>query len=236
MGELEAAEKNFKEAGHETELIRLHEFLPAELERTADMKEAGILIVRGGISALGVDADSLYDEQKGLEHDKKKFMRGRVVNSLARHNLCFSEENQEPDYEAGKGRVVALRDVPHTSALRDAIQGLFEFYEEIPLQVEGNYYYDVERTYIGRHGDKERRIVVAARLGADFPLSYYWYKASKHIGKKCVVTLHHGDTYFMTQKACGWDWLRPSIYTLRHAAGAAKYTDCKESCEGCGTA
>jgi hypothetical protein len=36
--------------------------------------------------------------------------------------------------------------------------------------------------------------------------------------------LNHGDLYVMSEKAVGQDWKRKVIPTLRHAAGAKKYT------------
>ena len=46
-------------------------------------------------------------------------MYGRVVNKHARHNLCFDEEGQVPDYESGKGRVVAWNDAPLLREVRN---------------------------------------------------------------------------------------------------------------------
>lgn len=73
-------------------------------------------------------------------------------------------------------------------------------------------------------GDKERRIVVGLRIGATIPLHYQWFLRFKPIGERQVLTLNHGDLYFMSEKATGNDWLKSSIYTLRHAAGCSKYT------------
>jgi hypothetical protein len=33
--------------------------------------------------------------------------------------------------------------------------------------------------------------------------------------------------YLMSEKAVGTDWKKPTIYTLRHATGAKKFTDVK---------
>ena len=107
------------------------------------------------------------------------------------------------------------------------------------LLAEGNYYYEVKkkkkedwiegRCGIGQHGDAERSIVIAARLGATFPLEYNWFLKSKPIGKRMHVDLHHGDLYAMSSKAVGRDWKKKLIPTLRHAAGAKKYLNAKET-------
>ena len=70
------------------------------------------------------------------------------------------------------------------------------------------------------HGDTERQIVIAVRLGANFNLYYQWYHKGKKIGKLFEITLKHGDMYFMSDKAVGYDWKKPSLYTLRHGAGS----------------
>ena len=88
----------------------------------------------------------------------------------------------------------------------------------IGLQCEGNYYYDVEKTFIGFHGDSERELVIAVRLGKPFDIYYQWFKNSVPVGKLFNYTLQHGDIYFMSEKAVGKDWKSRSKYTLRHAA------------------
>ena len=71
---------------------------------------------------------------------------------------------------------------------------------------------------------EERKIVIAIRLGDNMPLKYRWYRNGDKIGDAVELMLGHGDIYFMSEKATGYDWKKQSIYTLRHAAGAAKYT------------
>ena len=40
-----------------------------------------------------------------------------------------------------------------------------------------------------------------------------------------LIQLNHGDMYIMSEKAVGNDWKLKNKPTLRHAAGAAKYTN-----------
>ena len=113
-------------------------------------------------------------EQKALNWDKKAKIYGRVVNKQARWNLCYDDKPSEPDYEIGKGRVIALNDVPKLNSLREKIKEYFGPKAQ-DLKVEGNYY-DVRKCGIGFHGDSERRKVIGDRLGnADLPLYYQWY-------------------------------------------------------------
>jgi len=150
-------------------------------------------------------------------------MRGRVVSKHARYNLCFGDYAQNPEYQLGKGRIIAFNTVSCTERVRNALHKLIP--QSITLQAEGNYYFDVSRCGIGYHGDSERKIVIAVRLGDDMPLHYFWYHNCERQGKRISMILHHGDMYFMSEKATGFDWKKRSIYTLRHAAGCSKYTD-----------
>jgi alkylated DNA repair dioxygenase AlkB len=218
LDDLKLIERQFSDSGYVTELIMLG---PSSGVQGVGL-DAGILIVRNGVSKY-CNPDSFYREQAALDVDKKAMMRGRVVNKHARYNLCFDDQSQEPDYEAGKGRVVPFSEVPCTMALRQGIGSL-----HIPalkeVKAEGNYYYDVTKCGIGFHGDAERKIVVAARLGHSMSLHYWWYHRYERVGERVQLELHHGDIYFMSEKATGYDWKRPSIYTLRHAAGCSKFT------------
>lgn len=208
--DLEVCKKFFEEKGVDCELVKLGEH---------PLPDAYLLIARKGVDAF-VDKRALYDEQMRLERDKKAFMYGRVVNKSARHNLCFSDFDQEPEYEKGKGTVVSFERLPHLAKIRKELGKLSGKLEM--LQCEANYYYDVKKTFIGFHGDAERRIVVAARLGESFPMHFQWFQQGKPIGDLFTTVLNDGDMYFMSEKAVGFDWKKKLIPTLRHAAGSEK--------------
>ena len=150
-------------------------------------------------------------------------MYGRVVNKHARHNLCFSFESQEPDYENKKGRIVAFDSLPLLKKVRSFFPKILKEIG-VGLVAEGNHYYDVSKCGVGYHGDGERKKVIGVRLGASIPLVYQWYHNANSIGQKMRFMLNHGDIYFMSEKASGNDWKMRSIHTLRHAAGTAKFT------------
>lgn len=181
--------------------------------------EAYVLVIRNGLS----NHQELMQEMMTLDWDKKALMRGRVVNKSARYNLCFDDEPSEPDYDAGRGRIIGFDSCP---VLVDTKSNIIEngFPESTDLKVEGNFYYDVRRCGIGFHGDSERKKVIGIRLGASFPLVYQWYRNSERVGDPIRIDLHSGDMYMMSEKASGCDWKKRKIYTLRHAAGCDKYT------------
>ena len=221
--DLDQAKQYFENLGATCEMIHLNSVLKDLVPKEAydNIKDAYLLIVRKGTEyILGKNkTNDLYMEQEVLDKDSKAFMYGRVVNKKARHNLCFSDFDQQPDYENKKGTVINFNRVPLTKKIRETIPKIIKNKIVKKLQCEGNYYYDVKSTYIGWHGDSEREIVVAIRLGCDFPLYYQWYNKGETVGPLFETVLSHGDIYVMSDKAVGYDWKKSSIYSLRHAAG-----------------
>ena len=214
----------FEAKGCKCNIINLHLLLDENLQKE---NQAYLLTVKNAVNALLDDEngkDSLFKEQDELEKDTKAFMYGRVVNKHARHNLCFGEAHQAPNYEEGMGTVYAFDEVPLLKKIRC---GLGEIIGEkgINLQAEGNYYYDIKKCGIGFHGDTERKKVIAFRLGAKIPLCYAWYHNNDVISDVITINnLKHGDMYVMSEKTTGFDWKSKTKYTLRHAAGCEKYT------------
>lgn len=223
LEDLQKAQKKIP-SKYKTELIHLNTNLPKEYQ--AD--DAYILIFRKGIDYLldPKDATDLFNEQASLNVDKKAFMKGRVVNKLARYNLCFADYDQEPDYINKKGRIISFKKMKYTNKVRDKLPSILGDKAK-NLMGEGNYYYDVSQCGIGFHGDTERKKVVGVRLGASMPLEYQWFYQGKSIGKRVKLILNHGDFYVMSEKAVGTDWKRKVIPTLRHAAGCPKYLKTK---------
>lgn len=197
---------------------------------SGDLPDACLLVIRNGINVLMGNndwKDLMYEEQKGLEWDKKVKMYGRVVNKHARHNLCYDTEAQEPSYEEGKGRIIALGTVPRMKALLDELGKLVGPKFE-NLKVEGNRYYS-DKCGIGYHGDSERVRVCGIRLGTvGTPIHFQWFVEGEPIGARITIGLEPGDIYFMSEKAVGNDWKKKKIPTLRHAVGADKYTVIKK--------
>lgn len=211
VDDLRSIQQRFKRG--DVELIDLTEYIDE------DVPEAGLLIIHRGIDRLlgKGKGDEMFDEQASLETDKKMFAYGRVVNKNIRHNLCFAEEAQEADFEKGKGTIIPFgEEIPITTSLRRMIGKLHPKLRG--LYAEANYYYDIKTCSIGVHGDFERRIVACARLGADFPISFSWYKDGKAVGRTFETILHGGVIYIMSEKAVGTDWKSPKSYTLRHWA------------------
>jgi len=227
--ELKEANRKFQDAGAETMYYDLKQLgLDDDEERFNRAEDAGILVIKNAVKVLGGDKVAFRKDMKAIDCDKEYFdvRRGRKLNKRARHNVCFAYMSQEPDIDNKKGRIVNINS---QKQLKNVIDNLYLYLGEKAkgLIAELNHYYDVSKCGIGFHGDTERRIVICVRLGASFPMNYYWYENSKRVGKRIEIHgLDEGDIYIMSDKAGGWDWkLRKNDrLTLRHSAGCSKYT------------
>jgi len=211
------------------EVIDLEQALPQHLRTSGSRATLGI--IRKGTTAMSSSNNNndssaaLHEEIKSSRKivDKQAFMRGRVVNKRARYNLCYGEQTQEPDYANKKGRVVAFSSTPELNHVRKELGVVFGD-DFKGLLAELNYYYDHTSTGIGFHGDGERRRVVGMRVGDTMDLQYQWYHKGEPVGTRVTVSLADGDMYVMSDKTVGTDWKKRNVPTLRHAAGAAKFT------------
>ncbi len=217
-------------------------------EELEEVEKAGILVIKNGVNLIcdygnpcdyldddydgPSSADLMLEEQKELEYDTQYYdqRRKKVLNKRARWNICFDDEEQEPDYEQGKGTIISFQDVFTLNLFRLYLpEYLKNMYNDLNtkkikyLKAEGNLYYDINKCGIGYHGDTERNIVIGIRLGETLPLCYQWYYRCKRVGVRFKIDLEHGDIYIMSSKAVGNDWRKRSKITLRHSAGCEKY-------------
>jgi hypothetical protein len=217
--ELEAILNTMIALGVECNIVKLH----AEIE-------AAVLVIKNGVNALlGSETghQDMFVEQMKLTFDSKAFMRGRVVNKHARHNLIYDEQARGPDYEHAKGTIVAYSEVPIMRTLMDKYEVYFGE-KAAGIKMESNLYYDTYTTGIGFHGDTERVMVIAARIGdVSMPLHFQWFYKSEPVGDRIIIPIEPGDIYIMSEKAVGCDWMKKNILTVRHATGCAKYTTIK---------
>ena len=189
--------------------------------------DAGVLIIRNILNDNM--HKEIFKEVNSQDWDSKYFdrRRKRVLNKHARANIMILDDvEQEPDYENAKGRIVDGTKLEHFNNFKTQ---LIDTLSDVVgnkvknLICEGNKYIDNTKNGIGFHGDAERRIVIALRLGASMPMHWQWFQKSEPIGERFEFNIHGGDLYIMSDKAVGNDWRKRLIPTLRHAAGASKY-------------
>lgn len=215
--DLEKIETKLNALGLVTEMVDLNVGFDPSFD------PAKVLVIRRGAQFILNEetCKGLMEENDCLTMDKMAKMKGKVVNKVARWNLCFADEDQEPNYEDGKGTIVSWGRIPKVAKIREVIS---EWTEDILLNGEANYYYDISKCGIGYHGDAERKKVFAVRMGETMPLYFKWFQNSLPIGEPFEVILNDGDMYIMSEKAVGFDWLKKKTATLRHSTGCSKFT------------
>lgn len=222
LKDLKKAKAWFEEKGITCELVCLNDYLTekAEAKTGKEADKAYILIARNGLSAIA-EPDDVLKEQKGATYDRKAWMRGRVVNLKARYAICYADKGHKADYENKEGTVVAFSKMPLLNKIREEIPNIVGKKGK-GFTCEGNLYYDVDSKIL-YHSDLERTMVFAVRLGQTMKLAFTWFYRYVAISNPIKFTLNHGDIYISSEKAVGPDGNRPSIITLRHAAGPDKY-------------
>ena len=224
IADLENNKILLEKRGCNCEIISLNDFVQANTEPTK------ILIIRNGVNSLlsniSKNANDLFQELVQLNWDKKAKIYGHVVNKHARYNLCLDNQSQEPNYEEGRGRIVAYDNVPLSKHNRDQLGDIINGGNE--LAGELNFYKDITKMGIGFHGDAERLKVIAVRVGESLPMHYQWFYKGSAVGQRAILPLHHGDMYIMSEKTTGNDWKKKNTYTLRHATGCEKFTTIQE--------
>ena len=211
-----------------TELIKF-QILMYELKYGKAINNAYILIIKKGVDYF-INEDEgttgkMFEEMNTFEWDKKYWdtRRSKVLNKHARANVCFGDNNIEPNYEEKQGRIVAYKDLKYLNILRQNLSKMLGKKGE-NLICEGNRYFDIKKCGIGWHGDSERKKVIGLRLGEKMLFKIRWYFKYKPVSESVNIELDDGDMYIMSEKAVGYDWKKSSIYTLRHSAGCEKYT------------
>lgn len=227
------------------DLIRIAEMFPENAEMydlrglldnhsNVELPQCYVLILRNPfpelvepLTEIMLRDEEMFDDNGnlvGVEWDKCKVQRRKVVNSRARYNLCFSDLGPADSYKYSAD----FSDVANANGTVyniNSIEPLRLLHEEIKkfnvgtLEVEGNYYYDLEKTYIGFHGDRERKKVIGYRLGDVFPLHFRWHHHATPISEHATVLLNPGDMYLMMEFAAGFSKMKKTAISIKHAAG-----------------
>ena len=232
LDDLKKAKEFFEKLGCECEIVNLKELINLDAKILENINDAYLLIIKNMMQNISKRKDTIeifIKEMESFIWDNKYWdkRRKKVLNKHARENVCFGDQESEPDYENGKGRIIKWDNVPILNNVKKIIE-LVLGNKGKNLMCEGNKYKNNDNDYknnggIGWHGDGERRKVFALRIGKPMVLKYNWWFKCKPVGNIFEVTLNSGDAYIMSEKAVGYDWLTKNIYTLRHSAGSNKY-------------
>tara|TARA_B110000444_G_scaffold97683_1_gene92704 strand:+ start:195 stop:1061 length:867 start_codon:yes stop_codon:yes gene_type:complete len=194
-------------------------------------KDSYLMVVRGFLSDRV--HQNMIKELGSYVWDRKYWdtRRQKVLNKLARANVCYGKEGRDANYAEGKGTIVGFEQSPLVGNLLKVVEILMR---DKDLIVEGNQYDDVSKNGIGPHGDSERVCVSCLRVGESMPMKFGMFWNCKLRGKPFETLIKGGDLYFMSEEAVGAEWKSRSKWVWRHCAGAPKYLKMKgegeESC------
>ena len=183
-------------------------------------KDAYLMVVRNFLSENV--HKNMIKELGSYEWDRKYWdtRRQKVLNKLARANVCYGEEGRAANYKEGKGTIIGFDKSPLVGNLLKVVEILMQ---DKGLIVEGNQYDDASKNGIGPHGDTERVCVSCLRVGESMPMKFGMFWNCKLRGKPFETVINGGDLYFMSEEAVGAEWKSRSKWIWRHCAGAPKY-------------
>lgn len=235
VDDLKKVKEYYEDKGYECEYVCLN-LDHDNLENTIipEYIDAGVLIIRNYIDQK--EQERIYTEVTANEWDAKYYdtRRNKVLNKHARSNLMFVRGmSQEPDYENKKGTIIDSAKLKYFNKFQTKIEKTLNKLcdnKASNLVGEGNRYISPNKNGVGWHGDSERTRVVCLSLGGeDYPMKWSWFHRYYPLQiNPFEITLNSGDVYIMSEMAVGQEWKKPSLYTLRHAAGASKYTKYKK--------
>ena len=187
-------------------------------------KDAYLMVVRNFLSENV--HKNMIKELGSYEWDRKYWdtRRQKVLNKLARANVCYGKEGRAANYAEGKGTIIGFDQSPLVGNLLKVVEILMQ---DNGLIVEGNQYDNVSKNGIGPHGDTERVCVSCLRVGESMPMKFGMFWNCKVRGKPFETVINGGDLYFMSEEAVGAEWKSRSKWIWRHCAGAPKYLKMK---------
>lgn len=205
---------------HELKTVKWDTFLVSTRTTEIQIKHA-----RANICISNAEDIPMYTKEDKNAHKNSDYWQDENLSALYKKQQDQRKAAGErvklskQEVQSGKGTVVKWETLSVLKKFKKYIEENFGPHAN-NLVAEGNSYTDLKKCYIGPHGDTERNIVIAIRLGKPFPMYFHWYHKSKPIGELITLpVLNHGDAYIMSQKAVGQDWKSSSKITLRHSAG-----------------
>ena len=216
--------------------------VPSTAAGNVQWPEAHVLILKNAIGPfLDMPADEarqlVYEELTSIRYDTKMWMarQNKALNAHARYTSVVADCERDSTMEIdGRGVINHFSSTPTFDKLRHAIGAFLGC--ETPLISEVNRYSDVKTAGIGWHGDAERALWSLVRLGPathQMPLMLQWFHKSNPFGEIMQLDLAWGDVVFFTNLATGFNFGKPSLLTLRHAAGSktCKYAAAKPTAQ-----
>lgn len=204
-------------------------------------KKAGVFVTE----RFSEHNDVIYAEASKLQYDHHMFKRmtkeemelpeseRRWCKRDCRGTLVaiYDESSKDKILSSGPPPVTTVYNIKYLPAIKSLLKDVSKYLKskmEIDinyksLTVEINNYDELDSTYIGFHGDKERNFVFGYRCSMTDTMPIYFgaWENKRYIqGSMKALVLSPGDSYIMSEHAVGTDWSGASnIKHYRHAAG-----------------
>lgn len=210
--------KSIKEKiGKFAEIIWISDKLPANL---VNDNEACVLVIRQNEDFISKKyADELLNEQCNIDYDSQYWdnRRQKTLTKRARLNIVFGENEIDHSEDYKQCTVKSFNNIPRLQKFKSSLPTIFGSDAE-NLSAEGNHYHH-DKSYIGFHGDTERKIVICLSLGKTSTIRFSWRMpySSEHSVEPTDIKINHGDIYIMSEKATGFDWKKRSKVRVVHS-------------------
>ena len=172
-------------------------YLNQSLEGWLEAENAALLVIRGGMKALGVSGAKLFSELNCSEWPSSTSGSRTSISKGSRKLLVDEEPSAEG--ESGGG-VVAEKIGTAGSKLREAIQAAFHLEPDSPLIGDAWRLQDVtDRCTIPFH-ELHSKISVGVHAGHPLQLHFRWRYRGKLVSDPVSVMLQSGDIYIITDQ------------------------------------
>jgi hypothetical protein len=167
-------------------------------------------------------------EELALPEEERPWCKRECRGTLV---AIYDEDSDEKIIKKGPQPVTTVYNIKRLKAIKSLVKKISRYLNEKmgidvhykSLTVEINYYEDLDNSYIGFHGDKERNFVFGYRcsMSDTMPIYFGAWENRRYIqGSMKALVLSPGDSYIMSEHAVGTDWSGSSnIKHYRHAAG-----------------
>ena len=174
--DLNSSLHKWKEIDCETELIKLHDYLPGDIEVTDDMM-AYILIIRNGINNMLPNkkqehpySNLLFKEQDTLTLNTSIVNKDNKCES--KYNMIFGTQDQISQLNNNNNYIHKWNKIPLLEKFNNKLKHFLNKKIE-NLKVETNYYHDIEKCGLKYHGNtNNRNIQINLQLGASMNLDF----------------------------------------------------------------
>lgn len=191
---------------------------------------AAVLVIKKGIDKLlefvNSTSDDMFKELSAVKWNKKEIINGKSKNTKNYWNIKMNEltDDININYEKKIPNMIDYNNIPLTHRIRDIIPN-FIGDKAKDLEGTGYNYWDVTKTGKTWNAQTDKRKIFGVHLGESSQIYFQWYFNDVPKGQRMAIDLEHGDMYFLSEKAVGFDGNKVNAPILRHAYGHEDFAE-----------